>query len=570
MGGGMRVLGAVIVVALAAGVARAQDVRYALSPVLDRGALTAIDVEMVLRGEGDGVTEIELPDAWGGKSDLWRGISEFRVSGEGLRATAGARPSLKTIHHAPGAVLTVRYRVTQIWQGEPQAGVSNEYRPVVRPTYFHLIGWTTLARPNWSLATPVKVSFKGFPADWAFASNLEHAPKRGLSLVDALESVSVGGDFRVLSAGALRVAVRGAWSFADGDFIKRLEPIIAAHHKFWGDPPEPFLVTVLPLESPAGRMSLGGTALRSAFAFMATDNVEDMQLTRILAHEHLHSWIPRRLGTMPQQNDAVDYWFSEGFTDFYTDRILVRDGLWPVEDGAKAFNDVLWNYAFSPVRNATNARVAEAFWRERAMGDMPYQRGFVFAALADDRVRRATRGERDLDDIVLAMKRAADAVNEGTMAPPVRDLFVGAMRSFGVDVAADIARYIEKGETILLPGDVWAPCGAVVTSEVPEFARGFDGSRTIANGNAVTGVDSAGPAFAAGLRDGMRILRLDLSEGGDARVRLAYTVFADGETREISYLPAGKKRVVLQELKLRELPDEASRKACAARLGGTG
>ncbi len=566
----MRTFGALIVAALAAGGARAQDIRYTLSPVLDRGALSAIDVEMVLSGDGDGETEIELPDAWGGKSDLWRGISEFRVSGSGLRATAGAKPSLKIVRHAPSATLTVRYRVAQLWQGEPAAGASNEYRPVIQPGYYHLIGWTTLARPNWSLATPVTVAFKGFPPGWTFASNLEHAPKRGLNLVDVLESVSVGGDFRVLTAGTLRVAVRGAWGFADNDFVGRLEPIIAAHHRFWGDAPAPFLVTILPLQSPPGQMSLGGTALGNAFAFMATGNVEDKQLTRILAHEHLHSWIPRRIGMMPQQNDAVDYWLSEGFTDFFTYRILMRDALWPLEDGAKAYNDVFWAYAFSPARNASNADVASRFWSDRAMGDMPYQRGLLFAALADDRVRRATKGEHDLDDVMLAMKRAADGVEEGDLPPPVRDLFVAAMGSFGVDIVPDIARYIERGETIMLPGDVWAPCGTIVTSEVAAFSRGFDGYRTIANGNAAADVDPAGPAYAAGLRDGMRILSLDLSEGGDARVSLAYKVFADGLTREISYLPAGKKRVVLQELKLRELPDEGSRKACTARLGGTG
>ncbi len=565
----MRTICALIVAALAAASTRAQEIRYTLSPAFDHGMLTAIDVEMVLPGESDGETAIEVPDAWGGKSELWRGIDEFRVSGSGLRATSSTSPALKMIRHAPGATLTIRYRIKQFWPGEPAAGDTNEYRPVIQPRYFHLIGWTALARPRWSLATPVSVSFKGFPADWSFASNLESPAAHGLNLVDALESVSVGGDFRVLKAGALRVAVRGSWRFSDEGFIKRLEPIIAAHHRFWGDPPSPFLVTVLPLQSPMGRMSLGGTALGDAFAFMATGNVDDRMLTRILAHEHLHSWIPRRIGMMPQQNDALDYWISEGFTDFFNYRILMRDGTWSLEEVAHAYNEVFWNYAFSPVRNASNAQLADGFWGNRAMNDLPYQRGLVFAALADDRVRRASNGKFDLDDVMLEMKRVADAAGEGPRAP-VRALFVATMRSFGVDISGDIARFIERGETIALPADTWAPCGKIVTSEVAEFARGFDGYRTIANGNKLVGVDPDGPAHAAGLRDGMQLLRLDLSEGGDARVALAYRVFADGQTREISYLPAGKKRVIVQELKLRTLADDASRKACAARLGGTG
>src|SRR6185295_1850963 len=177
---------------------------------------------------------------------LWRGINEFRVSGEGLGAVAGSEPWRKIIRHAPNSVLTVRYRVSQFWAGDPAAGTSNEYRPIIRPSYFHVIGYTIFAQPKWSLATPATVAFSGMPSEWNVASDLEHKSGAGM-LADVPQSVIVGGDFRVVTAGLLRVAIRGAWPFSDADFTKRLEPIIASHHKFWGDPPEPFLVTVLPL-----------------------------------------------------------------------------------------------------------------------------------------------------------------------------------------------------------------------------------------------------------------------------------------------------------------------------------
>jgi predicted metalloprotease with PDZ domain len=243
--------------------------------------------------------------------------------------------------------------------------------------------------------------------------------------------------------------------------------------------------------------------------------------------------------------------------------------LWSVEQTAKAFNEILWAYGFSPVRNATNAAIAAKFWHEPAMHDMPYQRGFLFAARADHKLRQATKGARDLDDVMLAMKRVVDAVPHGAPPPPVRALFIKTMKEAGLDIEQDIARLIERGETIALPADIWAPCGTLSAGEIAEFDRGFDGERTIAAENVVTGVNADGPAFAAGLRDGMRLQKLDLSVGGDARARLSYQVLADGGTREISYLPAGKRKQAVQELVLRPMTDEAARKACAARLGGT-
>jgi predicted metalloprotease with PDZ domain len=217
-----------------------------------------------------------------------------------------------------------------------------------------------------------------------------------------------------------------------------------------------------------------------------------------------------------------------------------------------------------------NARIISDFWADPAVNELPYQRGFLLAALWDYRVRQATKGAKDLDDVMLGMKRDAGAVSDGTLPPPVRQLFVVNMQRFGVDVSADISRFVEKGETIALPADVWAPCGTVTTGDVAEFDRGFDGRRTIANANLVTGVDAAGPAYAAGLRDNMRLLRLDLSEGGDARVPLVYRALDGDKERTIQYLPEGKRRVSLQELKLAPDPDAATQKACLARLSGSG
>jgi predicted metalloprotease with PDZ domain len=347
--------------------------------------------------------------------------------------------------------------------------------------------------------------------------------------------------------------------------MAKLTPIIASHRTFWGDPEEPFLVTVLPLVSKPGSSSLGGTGLGDAFAFFASPNSESGDITRILAHEHLHTWIPHRIGAMPKDDDAADYWLSEGFTDFFTYRLLVRDGTWTAEDAVAAYNKVLWAYAFSRARNAANARIVKDFWNDPEVNQLPYQRGFLLAALWDYRVRQASKGAKNLDDVVLAMKHSAEA-NGRDLA---RALFVARMKDAGLEVGDDLARFVEKGETVVLPADVWSPCGSVSTGEVAAFDRGFDGRRTMAAQNIVHGVDPAGPAYAAGLRDGMRLMRLELASGGDSRVPLVYRVMDGQNVREIRYLPEGKRRVLLQELRLDAL-DDAGRKACVARLAGTG
>jgi len=549
-----------------AGAAAEPPIRYTVTPILERDSLAALAIEVRFTGEADGETQLELPDTWGGESELYRGIRDLTIAGGHATLADGDRPAARTIRHAPGAALTVRYRVVQFWEGAPTIRGRNEYRPVIQPGYFHVIGHAVFVRPAAGNSAPATFELKGLPPGWRFASDLEHQhADRPLMLGDVFQSIMVGGDYRVVTRGKLRVAFIGTWRFQDQAFIDRLQPIVASHQRFFGDPDEPFLVTVLPLKGSEGQISIGGTGLDDAFAFFASANAADSTLTRTLAHEHLHTWIPRRIGRMPMRDEASDYWLSEGFTDFYTFRLLVRAGFWSVDQYAAEASDALRTYATSSVRTAPNARVVAEFWKSPEMQKVPYQRGFLLASLWDARLQAATKGARDLDDVILAMRADARADTHTMMAS---HLFAKHMGRFGVDVTDDIARYIERGEAIVLPADLYGPGARIVTTEMPEFSRGFDIEKTSASGNVVTGLDPDSPAYRAGLRDGMKILARTSGRTGDSRVPLTYRVQDGDAERVITYAPEGRRRVTLQELVLDPALDEDGRRALAKRLGG--
>src|SRR6185436_14201604 len=183
-----------------------------------------------------------------------------------------------------------------------------------------------------------------------------------------------------------------------------------------------------------------------------------------------------RIGRMPDRDEARDYWLSEGFTDFYAYRMLVRDGIWSIEDFADAMNETLTAYWGSPVRAEPNSRVIADFWNDENVGKLPYQRGFLLGFIWDRRLRKASDGDHDLDDVMREMKRRFAAAQADDKIPPPMavDNFLAVMREADVDPAKDISRYIERGQTIALPADVLRPCGTVATLNLPEFTRGFD------------------------------------------------------------------------------------------------
>jgi predicted metalloprotease with PDZ domain len=566
---------AVLVAASCAWAAAADEqhapVSYVLSPVIERGVLRSVAIEMRFKGDADGQTVLKLPNEWGGESELWRGISDLKITGDGVRVAASPATDTRTITYTPGAEITVTYNAFQDRPGEPEAGPHNPYRNIVQPNYFHLLGNAIFLTPDWNDDSAATFAIRDLPSGWRFASDLEHAETGGhpLHLGDVVESVLVGGDFRIVTrpamGGFLRVALRGTWSFTDDQLADKIAAIVASHNRFWRDPDEPFLVTLLPVKGTPAIQSLGGTGRGDAFALFATDNNRDNVINRIIAHEHIHTWIPGRIGRMHDKDEAQDYWLSEGFTDFYAYRLLVRDGIWSIEDFVEATNETLAAYWSSPVRNEPNSRIVADFWNDQYVGKLPYQRGFLLGFIFDRQLRRESDGKHDLDDIMLTMKNKFTKLGAEGTPPMLGDSFVETMRAAGVDPSKRIARNVEKGEVITLPADVFGPCGTVATLDLPEFTRGFDPERTAAAGNVVTGLDPDGPAYAAGMREGMKIIKRESGKPGDSRVELVYRVDDHGTERIIRYMPEGKNRVTLQEIQLKP---NLNRDACTRRLGG--
>jgi predicted metalloprotease with PDZ domain len=237
----------------------------------------------------------------------------------------------------------------------------------------------------------------------------------------------------------------------------------------------------------------------------------------------------------------------------------VRSGLITPKDFAGLWNEMLLAYGASPERRSPNARVVEAFWSTDAVQKLPYQRGAMLAAIWNARLRARSHGRIGLDDVMRAQKAAA--AKRGVDAAA---LFPRIARRFGLDVGPDLKRFVDQGEPLTLPQDVFGPCAQVVEEERPVFSRGFDGEATAKAGMRVVGTDPASPAYAAGLRDGMTILARVEGQPGDALAPYALQVDDHGARRVIRYLPQGPTKVTVQQVRL----TPGGEALCAATLGG--
>jgi predicted metalloprotease with PDZ domain len=276
----------------------------------------------------------------------------------------------------------------------------------------------------------------------------------------------------------------------------------------------------------------------------------------------MHSWFPGALGAMPE-DEAVDYWFSEGFNDYLASKVLLGSGIWTLADWAADKNDTLLRYGTSPARTADAAEVSKRFWTDQAMQQVSYDRGHLLAAQVDAAIAARSRGALSLGDVVRAQREAARGSSELATVLFRRTL----LDKTGIDFAPEIERHARRGEPLLLAPDLFEGCARIETSRRRTFHRGYDAEATRKADGVITGVVRGGPAYAAGMRDGMKLIERAGGKIGDATVPIAYRVSDQGVEKLFTYLPEGEGEHEVQRMVV-TATEPADELRCSAHLGG--
>jgi predicted metalloprotease with PDZ domain len=556
---------AVAFLLIAAKAPEQRPVSFMITPVTDPEGGPALLVDMRFRGDSDGETSLFLPDAFAGSSELWRHATKLEIRGA---RTLGGTYDTPIMRHRPGARLRVRYTIVSAYKEDP--GFSYEKgRPMVRPDWFFVHGESVFARAGGDDARPARFKWGKLPARWSVASDLDHLEGRTTTTANLINSVAIGGArLRVVRrniAGApFRVAVLGEWNFEPEELADTAAVIMAAENAYWGERPGPYLVALAPLGRLPSGLSYTGTGRADAFSIASTSAFDLSGSRRFLAHEFMHSWVPIGLGGMPEANEAADYWFSEGFNDYLASKVLLRSGLWSLAQWTADKNETLLRYGTSPAKTLKGDAIGERFWTDAAVQQVSYDRGHLLAAKLDMEIAARTGGKRSLDDVMRAQRRAAER------SPDLAtNLFRQTLLSMsGIDVEAEIERYARRGEPLLLPSDMLGECGRILTHRRRDFHRGYDADATRAAGGVITGVVPDGPAYAAGMRDGMKLIRRESGKVGDSTVDIAYRVSDGGGERVLRFKPEGKTVFDVQQVEL-TATGSAAEARCRARLGGT-
>jgi predicted metalloprotease with PDZ domain len=266
-------------------------------------------------------------------------------------------------------------------------------------------------------------------------------------------------------------------------------------------------------------------------------------------------------GGMKDPEQAV-YWFSEGFTDFYAYRLLLRAGLIDLEGYAARYNEFLSDYYLSPVRNENNERIVRDFFQRPGSRQIAVSPRNAAGDEMDEIVRRQSNGAKSLDD---AMRQILRDARQKKIKEISTDYVVSVLSQYARhDFAKDVEKYVEKGDTI---GDFVGVLGVCVESFATnsgKFELGFD-FETARKSKVAAQVIEQSAAYAAGLRDGQKVLGASVYFGITNKP-VELTIEENGQSRKIVYLPEAAEKISIPQFKVRENLSENEKKRCLHRL----
>jgi hypothetical protein len=324
------------------------------------------------------------------------------------------------------------------------------------------------------------------------------------------------------------------------------EAVYEAQLDFFGiENPEPYTFMSRPNPYPGG----GGAGLINSFMLSYpadTANLDDIAIT--IVHEMSHKWVGGVEG--PPGGTA---WFTEGMNVFYTRRVPLKYDLLSPEAFIDNVNMHARRYYTNAINDLPNDQIPYLFWRDSRVRTLPYDRGSMYFAGEDARIREASRGQRSMDDLFFqidALRKAGEP-----FTPQVWEDLITAELG---DEARSRFQAMMAGALQIPPSDAYGPCFTREEEPSRVFQLGFDAATLSSGERIVSGLVEGSTAEAAGLRNGDRILEPVALEAvqSDPTRTLTLSVGRGEQTFTVEYLPRGEEATVYTWTRVEDVEDD--------------
>jgi predicted metalloprotease with PDZ domain len=430
---------------------------YTFTPDL-RGPVPVLHVELSFQGNSGGESVLILPTTWAGQVDLFRSVQNLRSLDPAISTVATNNPGEFLLHYPPAKKIRIAYDLLNDWTGSLRH--PKEFRAVVSNSDIVFNGQNGLVHPELGPNAQVRVDFtwnelpRGWEAASSFGTQAKHLKFNG-EWHEVSKALFAVGDFRltrVQRAGErVTLAVRGSWLFSDTQAAEEVVNIFRVEREFWGErKASSYLVVLAPYDQDLG--SSDGTVFTNCFLlYLSRKQTLMTDEKSLLAHEVFHTWNPYRMGAASGEDTE---WFTEGFTRYYQDRVLLQAGLIDYPQYLERLNRIVAAYWLSPDRNWTQSQWLSRTETHNAEYELPYSRGAIIALWTDQVIRRNTSNHDSLDHRMFSLLRSKPDI------PLTTDYLLSSLEAgMSAEEVAALRSFVVDGVTVPLPEELTLNCG---------------------------------------------------------------------------------------------------------------
>lgn len=417
---------------------------------------------MTCIGHESGVTSFRIPRYCGSTTHLEQGITGIEVLSEETTWKVLTDELCLEIDHAPFQPLEIRYIVPNYHRGNEVGfdALIGVYQPQIRPTHLHVLGVSIFLKP-------MNLAFEEVVLEWSLEDSQlkKHMiSNRGKGFSFTLvadrfyswvQSVFIAGSYEIFSLDGgenITLAIRGEHRLPTSIIQKTIKQVIDQLKDFWEDTEFSNYSVILNFEDieaeEEGCMNYHtGTALPLGTTIHCATALNRLELFEILYHQVLHEWMGVKTRTAESEEGEVKYlWFTEGFTGYLTNKLLMLNGVIDPEEHLLAINENL---------SSQTTAINDTFTKEQYLNDCqvepldePYSRGFIFALLLDSQIQNKSSFAQSIRDLMVHLLRSSDKGSK-TLEENI-DLFLALAGEYsGIrDVKEQYITHIIKGHPI--------------------------------------------------------------------------------------------------------------------------
>lgn len=342
-------------------------------------------------------------------------------------------------------------------------------RPILQKEFFHILGESLFIMPEEIFESNsndptinASLEWENFPAEYKIHNTFATNQKKQILNVklwsELYHSLFVGGDYRVYSFNyqnkPIEFAIRGKWfnEYQDQKLLDQLKKTIITQRDFWKDNSFDYYTVILTPtitqnDSVYKGQSITGSSIKNGFMIRSSNNpFNNFNVIKyIFNHEMMHDWIG---GKISMKNEQLNYWFSEGFTDYYAFKNRLRNNDLTFREWIESFNkEVVKPHWENPEKNKPNYVIKDDFWKNKNIEKLPYRRGAIFAFYLDNQILKKSNYTKSLDDLMREILTICTTQNRKF----TDDLFIDTLQKYlNQDISYFFQKHIINGEDLIL------------------------------------------------------------------------------------------------------------------------